>query len=153
MYPAERKAPGFSRRKTRESLFGTGIAEKCQSKTNVLDLIGEVFMVKQIEHINASVEEQAFNDNIVTIETVRELCGVAEETGYEAPFLTFTWEHWQNWQARILQNMSSFQRAIQGQHPHQAALISLEIQELALEIQKEACAWLWPDPGQKTSSR
>lgn len=106
-------------------------------------------MAKQSEPLATSTREQAATKQAVTVETVRELCGVAEETGYEAPFLTFTWEHWLNWQARLLQDLSSFQRAIQNQRPHQAALISLEIQELALEIQKEACAWLWPDPDQK----
>src|SRR5258708_32105671 len=36
-YPTERKALGFSRRDTSESLFGAGASGKCQSKTNVLD--------------------------------------------------------------------------------------------------------------------
>lgn len=107
-------------------------------------------MTKQIEHPGSLPERQVRNEPSVTIEAVRALCGVAEDTGYSEPFLTFTWEHWLSWQARLFQSLSSFQRAVQSQRPHQAALISLEIQELALEIQKEACAWLWPDLEQKT---
>ena len=102
-------------------------------------------MAKQIEQCKGAREKPA------TLERVREFCGIEEEMGFEAPFLTFSWEHWQAWQARVLQCFTSFQRAVQNQQPHQATLISLEMQELALELQKEACAWLWPDASQKAS--
>jgi hypothetical protein len=77
-----------------------------------------------------------------TLATFQQACGIDEEMGYEAPFVSLTWERWQEQQARVVQNLSRFQRAIEHHHPQLALLISLELQAFVLELQKEVCAWI-----------
>jgi hypothetical protein len=65
-----------------------------------------------------------------------------EEMGYDAPFTTFTWERWQQMQARMFQCFTRFQRAIDSCQPRLAFLIVMEMQEITFEMQKEACEWI-----------
>ncbi len=65
-----------------------------------------------------------------------------EEDGYEDPFATFGWRHWQEMQAQTLQRFTRFQRAIERKQPRLAAMIALEMQQMALEWQREAAEWV-----------
>ena len=72
----------------------------------------------------------------------KEACGIQEEQGFDAPFVTFTWAHWQDLQVQAVQNFTRFQRAVAQQQPQLAALIALEMLQIAAELQKEATAWI-----------
>jgi protein-disulfide isomerase-like protein with CxxC motif len=72
----------------------------------------------------------------------KEACGIQEEEGFDVPFVTFTWTHWQGIQAQTVQNFTRFQRAISQQQPQLAALIALDMLHIAAELQKEAVAWI-----------
>ncbi|HET9920684.1 MAG TPA: hypothetical protein VFQ30_12625 [Ktedonobacteraceae bacterium] len=65
-----------------------------------------------------------------------------DDNGYDVPFGTFTWARWQEMQAQTLQRFTRFQRAIERKKPHEAALIALELQEMAAQWLKEACCWM-----------
>ena len=81
-------------------------------------------------------------EHILSLADFKEACGIQEEQGFDAPFVTFTWAHWQNIQAEVVQNFTRFQRAISQQQPQLAALIALEMLHIAAELQKEAAAWI-----------
>jgi protein-disulfide isomerase-like protein with CxxC motif len=81
-------------------------------------------------------------EHILSLADFKEACGIQEEQGFDAPFVTFTWAHWQNIQAEVVQNFTRFQRAISQQQPQLAALIALEMLHIATELQKEAAAWI-----------
>lgn len=66
----------------------------------------------------------------------------SRKQGFDVPFVTFTWAHWQDIQAQAVQNFTRFQRAISQQQPQLAALIALEMLHIAAELQKEAVAWI-----------
>ncbi|MDQ2715099.1 MAG: hypothetical protein M3Z08_09350 [Chloroflexota bacterium] len=76
------------------------------------------------------------------LEDIQQACSVEEEMGYDVPFTTLTWARWQELQVRTVQGFSRFQRAIERRQPLLAAFVALEIEELAIELHKEACAWL-----------
>jgi hypothetical protein len=61
---------------------------------------------------------------------------------FDAPFVTFTWAHWQDLQTQAVQNFTRFQRAVAQQQPQLAALIALEMLQIVAELQKEAAAWI-----------
>ena len=81
-------------------------------------------------------------EHTISLADFKEACGIQEEQGFDAPFVTFTWAHWQDIQAQVIQNLTRFQRAISQQHPQLAALIALEMLHIAAELQKEAVAWI-----------
>ena len=79
--------------------------------------------------------------------TVRELqyrLYCEEEQGYEVPFVTFPWERWLELQATLIQGVTRFQRAIARKDACLASLIVAEMQQVIVELQKEACAWIDP---------
>ncbi|HYL42223.1 MAG TPA: hypothetical protein VEU97_02455 [Ktedonobacteraceae bacterium] len=80
-------------------------------------------------------------EHTTSLADFKEACGIQEEQGFDAPFVTFTWAHWQDIQAQAVQNFTRFQRAIAQQQPQLAALIALEMLQIAAELQKEAVAW------------
>jgi protein-disulfide isomerase-like protein with CxxC motif len=82
------------------------------------------------------------NGKCVSLTDIQQGSDIEEEMGYDAPFVTFTWEHWQEIQARTLQNFSRFQRAIDQRQSRLALLIVMEMQAMSTEMQKEACAWI-----------
>ena len=81
-------------------------------------------------------------EHTISLADFKEACGIQEEQGFDAPFVTFTWAHWQDIQAQTVQNFTRFQRAISQQQPQLAALIALEMLQIAAELQKEAAAWI-----------
>ena len=81
-------------------------------------------------------------ENTTSLTDIIEACGIQEEQGFDAPFVTFTWTHWQDIQAHTVQNFTRFQRAVAQQQPQLAALIALEMLQIAAELQKEAAAWI-----------
>ena len=82
------------------------------------------------------------NNEPISLEKLREIYGVEEEQGYEAPFLTLTWARWLELQRKTLENFCRFQRAVDKQQPQLATIIALEMQEIVSELQREACAWV-----------
>ena len=78
----------------------------------------------------------------MTIAELRNAFSVVEEQGFDVPFVTFTWERWQKMQTQMLLGFSYFQRAVSQKDPLTATLIALEIQQMAADMQKEACAWI-----------
>lgn len=54
--------------------------------------------------------EQAIGEGMLTMDELRD-SGVPEEQGYDAPFITFTWQHWMEAQAKVHQCFSHFVRA------------------------------------------
>ncbi len=87
--------------------------------------------------------------NTMTIAELRNAFSVVEEKGFDVPFATFTWERWQEMQTQMLLGFSYFQRAVSQREPLTAALIALEIQQMATDMQKEACAWIDARTSQK----
>ncbi len=81
-------------------------------------------------------------EHTTSLADFKEACGIQEEQGFDAPFVTFTWAHWQDLQAQAVQNFTRFQRAVAQQEPQLAALIALEMLQIAAELQKEAAAWI-----------
>jgi hypothetical protein len=81
-------------------------------------------------------------EHTTSLADFKEACGIQEEQGFDAPFVTFTWAHWQDIQAQAVQNFTRFQRAISQQQPQLAALIALEMLHITAELQKEAVAWI-----------
>jgi hypothetical protein len=77
-----------------------------------------------------------------TLAELRLAYNIEEEMGYDAPFVTFTWQHWQEMQAQMFLSFSRFQRAIEQRQPRLALFIALEMQEVCTEMQKEACSWI-----------
>ena len=71
--------------------------------------------------------------------------GPEEEMGYDAPFSIFTWERWLEMQSKLVTGCARFQRAVERGQPRLAALIALEMQEITMELIKEACAWVDTD--------
>jgi hypothetical protein len=88
------------------------------------------------------MEEKTASIEPTTLEDMRESYGLQEAAGYDAPFVTFTWAHWQEMQAHVLFSFNRFQRAIEQRQPQLAALVILEMQEIAAEMHKEVYAWI-----------
>lgn len=88
----------------------------------------------------------AANEQNISLEAVRQMVLAEEEGGYDVPFATFTWQYWQDLQARFLQNMARFQRAIEQRRIDVALFAGLEAQELATDLLKEACSWIGVAP-------
>jgi hypothetical protein len=78
----------------------------------------------------------------VAITDAWQLCGREEETGCDVPFTTFTWAHWLEMQAKMVQCLTRYQRAVEHQQAQVALLVVLEIQQLTTELYKEACTWV-----------
>jgi len=78
----------------------------------------------------------------VSFADLEQAMGVEEEMGYDVPFISFTWERWQVMQGHLLQSFTRFQRAIEQKNTRLACTITLEMQEIVLEMQKEACLWI-----------
>ena len=68
--------------------------------------------------------------------------GIGEQMGYDAPFVTYTWERWQQMQIRSFLAFTRFQRAVEQREAQQAFAIALELQEVAIALQKEAAEWI-----------
>ncbi len=77
---------------------------------------------------------------------IQRVCGIEENMDFDAPFVTFTWAHWQEIQARTLFGFGRFQRAIANRQPQLAAFIALEMQQMVIDMQKEVCSWLESGP-------
>ena len=73
------------------------------------------------------------------------LFGIAEEQGYEAPFMAFTWERWQEMQASMVQRFSRFQRAIHYKQANVAIQIAQEVIKMGMEWLDEATIWIDTD--------
>ncbi len=86
------------------------------------------------------------NEQNMPLEAVRQMVLAEEEGGYDVPFATFTWQHWQDLQARFVQNMARFQRAIEQRRIDVALFAGLEAQEMATDLLKEACSWIGVTP-------
>ncbi len=82
------------------------------------------------------------SEETMSLGKLLEVYGVEEEQGYEAPFLTLTWTHWQELQRKMHENFCRFQRAVDKEQPQLATIIALEMQEIVSELQREACAWV-----------
>jgi hypothetical protein len=67
---------------------------------------------------------------------------VVEEMGYDAPFVSYTWERWQEMQVRTLLCFTRFQRAIEQRQAQLALSIAIEIQEIGIAMQREAGQWI-----------
>lgn len=78
--------------------------------------------------------------------TENNLFGGKEDNGYDMPFAMFTWATWLEMQTQTLQCFARFQRAIESRHIQEAAAVALEMQEMALEWQKEAASWITSHP-------
>ncbi len=65
-----------------------------------------------------------------------------EDMGYDVPFVSYTWGHWQEMQARTLLSFTRFQRAIEQRHFQLALSIVEEIQEVSIAMQKEVGMWI-----------
>lgn len=70
------------------------------------------------------------------------ILGIAEEQGFDAPFGTFTWEQWQEMQARMMQRFTRFQRAIHYKQAKVAVLIAQEIIATGMDLLDEANGWI-----------
>ncbi len=80
----------------------------------------------------------------IALSEMQQACGVMEEMGFDVPFATFTWTHWQEAQACMLLGFGRFQRAVSSRQFQLAALIALEMQQVVTDMQKEVCSWLEP---------
>jgi hypothetical protein len=97
-------------------------------------------------------ENRGANDaQSMSLKEIRRLVLEEEAQGFDVPFATFTWQHWQELQTRFVQNMTRFQRAIEQRRIDVALFSGLEAQEIATELLKEACSWIGvvprPDTG------
>src|SRR5713101_2866725 len=63
-------------------------------------------------------------ENITSLTDIKEACGIQEEQGFDAPFVTFTWTHWQDIQAQTVQNFTRFQRAVAHQQHKMADVLN-----------------------------
>lgn len=81
-------------------------------------------------------EAQTTSD-VMALHEVREV-SQPENNGYDAPFGTFTWQHWLDAQAKVNQCFSRFVRAIEEKQGAQALMICLDVQEIATEMLVEA---------------
>jgi hypothetical protein len=82
------------------------------------------------------------HESQISLADMRQDYASEEEMGYDAPFTTFTWEHWQEMQAHMLQCFTRFQRAIELRQSRLALLIVMAMYEIGSEMQKEACEWI-----------
>lgn len=86
----------------------------------------------------------------LALSDLRHLCGIMEEAGFDVPFATFTWTHWQELQTRTLLGFCRFQRAITSRNPQLAAFIALEMQQMVMDLNKEICSWLESEPHEES---
>ena len=82
------------------------------------------------------------SEETVSVERIKSSCGVEEQMGFDAPFVTFTWAHWLEIQTRVVQCLTRYQRAIEQKEPLVALLIVLEMQQVGIDLHKEACTWV-----------
>ncbi len=81
-------------------------------------------------------------DGFMTATQVEQDTDVAEEMGYDVPFVTYTWERWQEMQVRAILTFTRFQRAVEEREAKQAFAIAMELQEVSTAMQKEAAIWI-----------
>ena len=81
----------------------------------------------------------------VPLSDLQRLCSIEEDMDFDAPFVTFSWAHWQEVQTRMFLGFGCFQRAISSRQFQLAALIALEMQQVVMDLQKEVCSWLEPE--------
>lgn len=89
------------------------------------------------------------NQQEYTIEVLlkKALPGDDEEwVGYDAPFAAFTWEAWQQMQARMLQNNARFLRAIEHKQAKVAVEVANEVIQMGLIMLDEAKMWIGIKP-------
>ena len=89
--------------------------------------------------------EQHGKRSTMELSDLQRLCGITEDMEFDVPFSTFTWANWLEIQAQTLLDFSRFQRAISSHQFQLAALIALEMQQVAMDLQKEVCSWLEPE--------
>jgi len=65
-----------------------------------------------------------------------------EDMGYDVPFVTYTWQRWQEMQVQALLSFTRFQRAIEQRRLQLALSIAIEMQELGSAMQKEVAQWI-----------
>lgn len=65
-----------------------------------------------------------------------------EDMGYDVPFVTYTWQQWQEMQVQALLSFTRFQRAIEQRRLQLALSIAVEMQELGSAMQKEVAQWI-----------
>jgi hypothetical protein len=82
----------------------------------------------------------------MTLDQIRKLDMLEEDMGFDAPFVTFTWKHWLDLQARMNQGFSRYLRAVEGRRTDLSLAITLEMMELVADLLKEACAWVDSPP-------
>ena len=87
----------------------------------------------------ANLEHKQSASKSWTARELHQMLGLEEELGYDAPF---TWERWLEMQTMLLQDCARFQRAVEQRETRLMAVIVLEIQEVTMELLKEACAWI-----------
>lgn len=71
---------------------------------------------------------------------VEEADYIIEEEEYGAPFLTFTWEEWEEMQKQTFIRFTRFQHAIEQGQIAKALLIALEMHEVGSKWLEEVCA-------------
>jgi len=98
--------------------------------------------VKRQESGPLLAEEGPVEKPDFSVQEIQRLCDVEEEMGYDAPFVTLTWARWLEMQATMLQGFTRYQRAIEQRQAQLAGLVVIEMQQVAIEMQKEACAWI-----------
>ena len=106
---------------------------------NEEEKLQEITSMAQIDEIIEHERREARGS--ISLDDLWQLCRVKEEMGLDDPFATFSWDHWQEIQMQALTNFSRFQRAITRHEFQLAMLIALEMQEIAADLQKEACCW------------
>lgn len=100
---------------------------------------------KTMREDNQQQEEQEFPNTLQfppSLSEVRAACDITEPMGYDEPFDLFTWTQWLEMQAKMVQCLSRFQRAIEHHETKTALVITLEMQEVCTTLQKEVCSWI-----------
>jgi hypothetical protein len=89
-------------------------------------------------------EEKSTTDETtaMSLKAVRQAVMGEIEQGYDVPFATFPWKRWEEMQGQFLQNMSRYQRAIENQRLDAAFFAALELQEIVVDLLKEASSWI-----------
>lgn len=115
---------------------------QANSEENAHGVEGKLQEITSMARIEEMIEhERREARQSISLDDLWRLCRIKEEMGLDDPFVTFSWDHWQEIQKRALMNFSRFQRAITKHEFQLAMLIALEMQEIAADLQKEACCW------------
>jgi hypothetical protein len=98
------------------------------------------------ERKNMNIKQPDKNQRMSLAEVREQIVG-KEEMGFDQPFLTFTWQHWEEMQARVQQNFHRFQRAIEEKRPEKAVLAVREMHTVVADLLTEAGASAAPLTG------